>query len=260
MTRDLSIVIPICDRTALLEETLKMYGVQTAAPSRYEFVIVDDGGTDDTLLPMLAWARSEYSLNVRYYRIDISVLPFEIYQYDGRLNDPGPALNVGIKKARAPRVVLTSPEIKPLQNSCVQSLLDWDLPAKHGLICDVWDPDLSMWIGGGPSGRALHFLAMFHRQDLIDTGGFDERFIGGWGFQDCEFSDRWTQYWGGKFVFSGPAIKAWHQSHPRVEFIVNDGGVAKASAIYKVLFGQSIANQNHPWGSDNLIVGEKWND
>lgn len=259
MQRDLSFLIPICDRTALLKETLKAYATQTADPSRSEFVIVDDGGTDQTLVPLLAEFREQHKLNIRYFRIDIRSLPFPIYQYQGLFNDPAPAWNIAIRQARAPRVVLTSPEVKPLIPECIQRLIDWPLGPKQGLIANVWDPDLSMWIGGGPHKRALHFLALFHRQDLIDMGGMDERFIGGWGFQDCDFHDRFKGPFGGQFVFCGQHIHAWHQSHPRVENI-DGNGVRLGQQIYDSLKGQPVANAGHDWGNPNLIVEERWND
>jgi hypothetical protein len=264
----LSLVYPICNRTALFKATLQSLTQQTLPTDEFEIIVVDDGGTCPDLKPLLTSFRL-HGLPIRYARIDIHRLPFtNIYQHNGLFNDPGPAWNLGIKLARGERVVLSSPECMHALRTNLDRMEVWPLDDDEGLICDVFDPSLAndptLWgmIGGGPNQRALHFLGVYHTEMLIRLGGFEEEFVAGWGCQDSEFLYRFAAKWGYRYQFSGPAIQAVHQPHPRVEN-VDQTGVKIADALCARLIADPdyrVANVGREWGSRNLIVEEEWLD
>src|SRR6188472_202112 len=108
----ISFIYPICNRTDLFKATLSTFLEQTLPTDEYEILVIDDNGTCPRLIPLLTTFR-EHGLPIRYYRVDITKLSdkYKIFQHAGLLNDPGPAMNVGIRKAQYDRVVLSSPEV-----------------------------------------------------------------------------------------------------------------------------------------------------
>jgi hypothetical protein len=260
----LSLIYPICDRTALFATTLQTLTVQTLPPDEFEVLVVDDGGTDPDLLLLLSTAVS-HGLRIRYFRIDIHKVPFPLYQFEGRFNDPGPALNVALRRAEGDRVVISHPEIYHCYRSNLDQMASWPLGPKDALICDVYDPSmaddpiLKGMIGGGPGQRPLHFLGVYPKEFFCAIGGYEEEFVKGWGYQDTELVSRWQKS-GGRFLFSGDRILGIHQPHPRVEHITQDG-LPPAKALYEKLSQDPtflVANVGREWGSDALILEDRW--
>ena len=62
-----SVVIPTHNRARLLDRALESFAAQTADPSAFEVVVVDDGSTDDTEATWRAYADR---LDTQYVRID----------------------------------------------------------------------------------------------------------------------------------------------------------------------------------------------
>jgi hypothetical protein len=253
----------------LFFRTLQTFFPQRFPSDEYEILVIDDGGTDPELVPMLKTVRA-HGLPVRYFRVDVrnvSGLSQPIFQYKG-MNDPGPAMNVGIRHARFDRVVISSPEVAHAVKTNLDRLSAWPLEESDALIADVFDPNfiydvqLRGMIGGGPGRRPLHFLGMYYRQRLIDMGGFEEEFLCGWGFQDSEFVHRFQKKWGGTFQFTGPAVRAFHQPHDRLE-LETQAGVPAGEALFTKLVldpAYRVANVGRIWGSDEIVVDTRWTE
>jgi hypothetical protein len=258
----LSLIFPICERTALFKPTLQTLTSQTLPADEFEVIIIDDGGTDPELLPLLRTYRA-HGLQIRYVKIDIHRLEAfrgRVYQH-GIFNDSSPALNLGMKMARGERVVLSSPEVMYEVRTNLDRMESWPLAENHALICDVFDPAMAGdpqtrgMIGGGPGRRPLHFLGVYNRDFMLRIGGFEEEFLTGWGYQDTEFAHRFRAN-GGEFMFSGRAIRGFHQPHPRVE-TADQRGVGIAKALYERLIADPeyrVANVGRDWGSESMIV------
>lgn len=53
-----------------------------------------------------------------------------------------------------------------------------------------------------------HGCIVIRREDFLQAGGYDERFVG-WGREDHEFGERCERLWPGRRV-AGPLIHLWH--------------------------------------------------
>jgi glycosyltransferase involved in cell wall biosynthesis len=254
----ISFVYPIRTRTHLFCTTLDSFAVQVGITHHdYEIVVVDDGSTDD-----LRGLCARYpALPIRYLRIDVdrAHVPVTHDPQDGSHN-PAVAWNVGLKAARGTWVALSSPEVLHRSPDNVRRLLVLTRAAgpKDAIIADVYDQEWAQtefqgWIGGGPKQRPLCFLAAFQRQFLLDLGGMEERFMVGRAYDDNELAERFTLN-GGRYVFTGQAVVAEHQAHPRAQPGPRDQVNA---AVLEQVRGQRVANAGRIFGHPDCIV-ETW--
>jgi glycosyltransferase involved in cell wall biosynthesis len=96
---DVSVVVPTYRRSERVARLLTALEAQTLPHDRFEVVVVDDG-SDDNTPAVLAEMAAQTSLNLRPLRIDVN-------------NGPGPARNLGWRKARAPLVAFTDDDCVP---------------------------------------------------------------------------------------------------------------------------------------------------
>jgi radical SAM superfamily enzyme YgiQ (UPF0313 family) len=124
----LSVVIPTRNRQETLRRTLLAFAQQTAAPTDFEVVVVDDGSTDTTL-GMLAALRTPFSLRV------IAAPP----------RGPNAARNRGLAAARGRVVLFTGDDMIPAPSLVEEHLA---FHARHpderaALLGSVeWSPDI----------------------------------------------------------------------------------------------------------------------
>lgn len=130
------------------------------------------------------------------------------------------ALNIGVRHAGYSSVIITSPEVLP-QTPVLAQL---EPLAGSNVVCQVFDEDVhgrrtwslvnSRYRNQGPG---MYFLAMFNRVDIEKINGWDEEFMKGYAFEDCDFGARWVRS-GIPFVIRDD-IRGVHQYHPRAETI-----------------------------------------
>lgn len=127
------------------------------------------------------------------------------------------ALNIGVRNAKYNSIIITSPEVKPI-NSVLEQL---EKVLGSNVICQVWDEDEHGQIstslvntGYRNETPAMYFLAMFNREDIEKINGWDEEFMKGYAYEDDDFGARWVRA-GIPFVVRDD-IQGRHQYHPRI--------------------------------------------
>lgn len=211
-----SVVIPTHNRAQLLDRVLESFARQTADPSAFEVVVVDDGSTDDTEAVCRAYRER---LEARYFRIEPA--------------GSGAARNAGIDAARGRLIVFADDD----------DLADPGLVAEHirvhgehrgreigALGYTTWDPAL-------PVTELMHFVTEvgqflssykalrhgdvldFHhfwtgrvsvkRELLIESGGFDTEFAA---LEDIELGYRLSAL-GLRIVFTRRAVNYMLRSY-----------------------------------------------
>ena len=130
------------------------------------------------------------------------------------------ALNIGVRKAKYPNIIITSPEVMPM----TLVLEQMEKLIGTNVVCQVWDGDENG--GKGKSlvntnyrqkNPAIYFLAMFNKEDIEKINGWDEDFMKGYAFEDKDFGERWARA-RIPFVIRDD-IHGLHQFHPRIETI-----------------------------------------
>lgn len=129
------------------------------------------------------------------------------------------ALNIGVRNAQYPNVIITSPEVKPsptvleqLSHHLGENIICWvDDEAEDGKLTPLVT---KTYRGDTP---AMYFLAMFNKEHIYEINGWDEEFLKGYAYEDNDFGDRWVRA-GLPFTVI-EEIKAVHQFHPRSETI-----------------------------------------
>lgn len=130
------------------------------------------------------------------------------------------ALNIGVRSARYPNIIITSPEVKPL--TPVLEQLEKVLGAN--VICQVWDEDehgnmRKSLVNANYRSESprMYFLAMFNKKDIEKINGWDEEFMKGYAYEDYDFGARWVRA-NIPFVVRDD-IRGLHQYHQREETI-----------------------------------------
>lgn len=172
------------------------------------------------LIPTRSYGDVKEYLEAHDLMKDVRLLP---YEHEIGFN-PSKALNMGVREATYNAIIVTSPEVKPYDDT-----LD-KLEASLGknIVCQVWDQDesgnltnlvCSVFRNETP---AMYFLAMFNKEDIEKINGWDEDFMKGYAYEDNDFGERWVR--AGLPFEVRDDIQATHQWHPRGETI--KGGIS----------------------------------
>ena len=200
-----SIIMPLdSNRLVQFKNTKQAYD---AMPQKKEFIIP---------------TRSEPELR-RYFNEhklgkDVRIIPY-IHEVGFNCSK---ALNIGVRNAKYPYIIITSPEVKPM--TPVLEQLEQLLGSN--IVCQVWNEDKHNNVRGRPliSSRLdksrnpqMYFLAMFNKKDIEKINGWDEEFMKGYAYEDCDFGARWAR---AKIPFVvRDDIQGLHQYHARGETI-----------------------------------------
>lgn len=177
------------------------------------------------------------------------------YLHDEGFN-PSKALNLAVRKARYPYIVVTSPEVKPL----TAVLRQFQEVRGTNVICQVYDEDETgapKMHGDSPSlvnstfrneTPAMYFLALFNKADIEAINGWDEDFMKGYAYEDNDFGARWVRA-GLPFTVRDD-IQAIHQYHPRGETIAG-GTTTNWNKFQENNANDTIRCENGLWTTQN---------
>lgn len=158
---------------------------------------------------------------------DVTLIPYEIKVGF----NCSKALNIGVRAAQYPNIIITSPEVKPT----TEVLEQFSKKLGQNVIAQVFDQDLdgnlsvlvsSIFRADTP---AMYFLAMFNKEDIYEINGWDEEFLKGYAYEDNDFGERFVR--AGLTFEVDEEIQAVHQYHPRGETI--PGGTAINQQHYR---------------------------
>jgi len=164
---DVSVVVPVRDREALLQGLLGALDRQTLDRARFEVIIVDDYSVDRTRAIAQAWVDSDPSRRT-------------LVVSEGK--GPGHARNRGLSVATAEWIAFTDSDTLPEPDwleAGLRSVERLGAVAVEGAV-EPWPPEAI-----GPQTHqvmnttgGLYMTAnMIYRRDVLDeVGGFDERF------------------------------------------------------------------------------------
>jgi glycosyltransferase involved in cell wall biosynthesis len=268
----LSFIYPIYNRADLFERTLRSFLKQKDVffiP--FEILLLDDG-SNDNIFPICKRYFLEYKLPIQYIRLDLSKLGLPVFKTPTGANNPAPLNNVGIKMARSPWVVLSSPEVRHSKPTNLKRMYDFAMQLGADpyspdrtmvLVSDVWDDSLNMFISGGPNGRPLHFLTVYSTRFLEEIGGFEEEYVQGWGAEDVDFVVRLDR--AGVQYVADRRILGYHQFHPRPEIDLRTEDIMQARQRNLDLLRKHQddekrvkANEGREWGAYEKLVVDRW--
>jgi len=213
-TFSISVVVPVENEriNLLLKSLTEYYKLNDLSDVEFIFVTrtIDE---EDLHIALSNFKNFEYKI-IRY---DIS----ESVWWKGEYFNPAMALNLGVKNSRAEFIVVTSPEIMPLSpvisqfksvlgQNCVAKVYDecgagkvikgskWSVLVDSRFRCET---------------PAMYFLTLFNKCDILKINGWDERFLGGYAWEDSDFGERWKRM-GINFIIRDDIV-GLHQFHER---------------------------------------------
>ncbi|MCC8190060.1 MAG: glycosyltransferase family 2 protein [Planctomycetes bacterium] len=241
-----SIIIPTCNRAAILARSLPAVLAMRGA-DRCEVLVVDDGSGDDTPQVLAGLARRHPNLIV--LRQDNA--------------GPGPARNLGLRHAGRDRVLFLDDDIFPDPSllSAHRERLDAGADVSQGDM--VWHEDIAadsiirymdehgmqFRLAGRADGEPLPYHAVYTANLALATadaraaGGFDAAFARQrYAFEDTAFA--WRLAEAGKRIVFTPRARARHL-HPMTE-------TALLRREYAVGYGLAVARRQYPEMAANL--------
>ena len=282
----ISVVISACDnREHLFDRSLFTWNKQTLNKNEWELIVVDDD-VRDSVREQCRNANKIYGINVRYIRIDKSKSFYKVKTFTPALTN-----NVGFKKSRGNVICVTGPETlqgwNNLENAykvlnrkvCAYGLVykasisatktfenNWNL-LKNKDIPVIWDE-----VPGAKAGcvtkppdppRYWYFMAVA-KKHINAIHGVDERFVGGLCAEDDDFATRMNLY--GVTPIFEHSMTGIHQDHSiedkddniHINRFTKNGNYLRSCNVR--LWKQNmrnkicIVNNNHEWGSDDLIT------
>ncbi|KKU88105.1 MAG: hypothetical protein UY16_C0013G0015 [Candidatus Gottesmanbacteria bacterium GW2011_GWA2_47_9] len=198
-----SIIIPLdSNRLDLFKNTKRAYD---GMPQKKEFIIPSRSA------PKLRTYFKKYKLGK-----NVRIIPYTI---KAGFNC-SKALNIGVRHAKYPSVIITSPEVTPI----TPVLAQLETVIGTNVVAQVFDEHAdgkATWslVNSGYRNHnpGYYFLAMFNKKDIEKINGWDEAFMHGYAYDDCDFGARWARA-GIPFTIRDD-IQGLHQYHPRMETV-----------------------------------------
>jgi glycosyltransferase involved in cell wall biosynthesis len=171
MTTRVSVVVPTCNRPALLERCLAALEAQDFDPSAFEVIVADDAASPETEQQVRTSA-ARASCRVRYLPIS-------------RTHGPAAARNAGWRLAEGEIVAFTDDDCLPDPSwlSTGVAAFESGVAAVSGrVIVPIPDPPTDYERDAAGLERSEFVTAnCFCRLEVLDAvGGFDERFLSAW--------------------------------------------------------------------------------
>jgi GT2 family glycosyltransferase len=174
----ISLILPYWDRQAAADRALATLAAAYRGMDGLEVIVVDDGTPRPFIVPPTG-------LRVRVLRLEKKDYP----------RSPIRAWNEGVKFAWGDRIALSCVEV--LHPQPVLAHLDEEAgrlgPMGYALAA-AWCPEQDRWhchssvpVPDCPPGAGLSFCGVMSRALFDMAGGFDERYLGGAGYEDRDF-------------------------------------------------------------------------
>lgn len=149
--------------------------------------------------------------------------------------NPCTPINVGARAARGELLLLTNPETTH-RAPILEALRDETLRApRRWVVAAAWCPEHEAWhchSREAPAG--YHFCAMIRRQELLDLGGFDERYREGACYDDADLLARLRQA-GFDVVFRDDLVVDHHKTGATIDW--PPAGVERNRALFHATWG-----------------------
>lgn len=284
-----SFVMAVLNRAQLLERTLQ--GYRPYAPYHGVELVVADYGSTDNVKKVLECANGIFE-RIRYLVLDRSKSNIPI---NPKYNNPSVALNVAIRRAQGPMLIMSPPECYPLNENiraaqeitgtgtlkaCVFGrAMAMTHQSDEGVIGrDGWFPRSEYelhsrlnnrvayyssarpefaWSKYGPVLRPVPFFMAFRKTDHETVNGFDEEYARGYSGEDSDYTSR-LKLSGVEHVWNDRCT-VLHQWHPTIEL----GGDAKLPPPGRTRATPSSTkegfrvNMDHEPGSLGMIAAEE---
>ncbi len=177
----LSIVMPYWERYEATKKALSRYS-EYYNPDVVEVVLVDDGSP----------SQPAEGLEQYYEGLKIITLPGK-----EQAKNPCVPINKGMRAAQGEFVGLSNPEIIHAQPVFDEMLGAIEFENDY-VLAPAWCPEMRMWhchptltqAPDLPPGTGFHFLTIMTRKLWGETGGFDEDYRNGQGYDDTDFIRR----------------------------------------------------------------------
>jgi GT2 family glycosyltransferase len=183
----ISLVLPYYDRQEATDDAMKFMATHYADIA-LEVILVDDGSPEPYVPPVMPFPLVIVRLQKKYVPLN-----------------PCTPINEGAKYARGEYIAISNPEILHLDPVLEQmrNQIAADGPKTY-VLAACWCPEQRRWhchtsqqrrndsdVGAYlPTGANYHFMAMMHRSLWEETGGFDEDYRDGAGYDDPDFVRR----------------------------------------------------------------------
>ncbi len=202
----ISLILPYWQRAEATDKSLALMA-EHYPKMDMEVIIVDDGSPEPYVIPMgMPW-------------------PVKIIHLEAKTEAKNPCvpLNAGVTESSGTLIAISNPEIlhkQPVLEEMAKEVVD----DKTYVLAAVWSVEQNRWhchssmkrkdtddVGKYlPEGANYHFLAMMTRKLWDATGGFDEDYRDGAGYDDPDFVRRLHKA-GARFVVRDDLIV----EHPR---------------------------------------------
>ncbi len=269
-----SFVMAVCNRSKYLRNTLKGY-MRHAPYDGVELVVVDYGSTDN-LGEVLKEARGVFE-RIRYLNLDRSRSTIPINTI---FNNPAAPLNVAVRAAKSPFLIMSPPECYPLADnirvayrlmgggkrkvSLLGKALGMPESASELMEGGRWLPvgedevykhiprhTISVWASQKDHVlRGVPFFMAFRKEDHDKVNGIDEEYSRGAGGEDTDYLRR-LRAAGAPHVWDDRCVvfHQWHPRFPRAPRGTDPGKTNWKRAGFR-------ANLNHEPGSLTMIVDD----
>lgn len=204
----ISLILPYWQRQEATDVSLALLA-KHYADLPLEVIIVDDGSPEPYTSPA---SMPIPHINIRLQKKFVPL-------------NPCTPINIGVKYAKGNYIAISNPEILhyfPVLPQMRQAIIDGG--EKTYILAACWCPEQRRWhchssqrrrddndVGAYlPEGANYHFMAMMHRSLWEETGGFDEDYRDGAGYDDPDFVRRLHKA-GAKFVIRDDLVV----THPR---------------------------------------------
>lgn len=204
----ISLILPYWDRQESANKALELIA-KTYKGIDLEVVIVDDGNAVPFLVPNL-------DLNIKVITLPRKDEP----------KCPSSAWNAGAFASTGDLIVLSCIEIlheKPVLEEMADAV--YDIGPKGYVLAAAWCPDEAVWhchstikTPRNPEGTGIAFCGMLHRELFVESGGFDDAYRDGAGYEDNDFINRLITV-GARFLIRDDLVVI----HPKTGASINWG-------------------------------------